>query len=532
MTTLLRRAVYSFCCNHSRSSSFITFRMSSTESPEAAVGQTSPLALDGTEAVNKRPLEEESSAEPAAKVQKSENSSKETSADETVKKVKIPKKKVAMLLSYCGVGYQGMQINPGTRTIEKDLVNALYKAGCVPEGSNMGKMNFQRCARTDKGVSAIGQVVSLKMLLLENLVEKINKHLPSVIQVMDVKRTTGGFNSKHHCNYRTYMYLLPTYSFQSIEEITTEKYRITDEKLKEINEMLAVYKGTHNFHNFTSGKLHDDMSAQRYIMDFVCEKAFVDEGIEFAVMRVKGQSFMLHQIRKMIGLIIAIARGYASKSTMDKAFKENKLDIPRAPGLGLVLESVHYDWYNKKWSGDGVHESLSWEDCKEKQDEFKRKHIYPNIIIREKYNKSMMHWLSTLPLHTYDVIEAHNPMRGFLIAEKSKMEGQTGSSNVNEIPPDVDVAGIKPGQTPEEFLKTLPKKEEEEKSNDCEESSASLGKPKSETGAGNKLSENTSSTEGANSKTEVTHSLKQNTEETSEETTLESKQDSQGEVTT
>lgn len=38
------------------------------------------------------------------------NSSKEASADETVKKVKIPKKKVAMLLSYCGVGYQGMQM--------------------------------------------------------------------------------------------------------------------------------------------------------------------------------------------------------------------------------------------------------------------------------------------------------------------------------------------------------------------------------------------------------------------------------------
>lgn len=41
-----------------------------------------------------------------------------------------------------------------------------------------------------------------------------------------------------------------------------------------------------------------------------------------------------------LGLIIAIARGYASKLTMDKAFKEKKLDIPRAPGLGLVLESV------------------------------------------------------------------------------------------------------------------------------------------------------------------------------------------------
>lgn len=32
-----------------------------------------------------------------------------------------------------------------------------------------------------------------------------------------------------------------------------------------------------------------------------CGKAFEAEGIEFIILRVKGQSFMLHQIRKMIG---------------------------------------------------------------------------------------------------------------------------------------------------------------------------------------------------------------------------------------
>lgn len=74
--------------------------------------------------------------------------------------------------------------NPASKTIEKDLLNALYKTGCVPDGSRMGKMNFQRCARTDKGVSAAGQVVSLRLLMLDNLVEKLNEHLPSVIRVM------------------------------------------------------------------------------------------------------------------------------------------------------------------------------------------------------------------------------------------------------------------------------------------------------------------------------------------------------------
>lgn len=44
----------------------------------------------------------------------------------------------------------------------------------------------------------------------------------------------------------------------------------------------------------------------------------------------------------LVGIIIAILRGFASKNTLEKAFESKKLDIPRAPGLGLVLESVSY----------------------------------------------------------------------------------------------------------------------------------------------------------------------------------------------
>lgn len=53
----------------------------------------------------------------------------ETSAisGEVVKKPRIKKKKVAMLISYCGQGYYGMQINHGFKTIEGDLFDAMLK---------------------------------------------------------------------------------------------------------------------------------------------------------------------------------------------------------------------------------------------------------------------------------------------------------------------------------------------------------------------------------------------------------------------
>ena len=49
---------------------------------------------------------------------------------------------------------------------------------------------------------------------------------------------------------------------------------------------------------------------------------------------------MIHQIRKMVGLVIAIVRGFAPETMVVEAFKKEKVDIPRAPALGLLLENV------------------------------------------------------------------------------------------------------------------------------------------------------------------------------------------------
>ncbi|XP_013856749.1 tRNA pseudouridine synthase A, mitochondrial, partial [Austrofundulus limnaeus] len=120
-----------------------------------------------------------------------------TDEEHTEDAKKIKKRKVVLLMAYSGKGYFGMQRNLGNaqfKTIEDDLVSALIKSGCIPEshGDEMKKMSFQRCARTDKNVSAAGQVVSLKLQLIDDLIKNINEHLPPQIRVLGVKRVTQG----------------------------------------------------------------------------------------------------------------------------------------------------------------------------------------------------------------------------------------------------------------------------------------------------------------------------------------------------
>ena len=46
------------------------------------------------------------------------------------------KRKIALFLSYVGHGYQGMQRNPGAKSIEEDLFKAIAEAGGISEANS------------------------------------------------------------------------------------------------------------------------------------------------------------------------------------------------------------------------------------------------------------------------------------------------------------------------------------------------------------------------------------------------------------
>ena len=126
------------------------------------------------------------------------------------------KRKVAVLLAYCGAQYQGMQRNPGAITIEGELEQALFRANAIAECNfgDMRKVDWMRAARTDKGVSAIGQIVSARLVIdPPGLVERVNEHLPKDIRVFGYTRVTSNFNAKQMCDKRRYEYLVPVFAF-------------------------------------------------------------------------------------------------------------------------------------------------------------------------------------------------------------------------------------------------------------------------------------------------------------------------------
>ena len=150
------------------------------------------------------------------------NSTSATTDASTSSSDRLPKRKVAVKFGYCGIGYSGLQINPGVKTIEGDIFQAFCTAGAVSSDNavNPNKVGLQRAARTDRGVHAAGNLLSLKLILQpeglkqgETLVEKVNSLLPDFIRIWGITRVQNGFNARQSCDSRMYEYLLPTYVF-------------------------------------------------------------------------------------------------------------------------------------------------------------------------------------------------------------------------------------------------------------------------------------------------------------------------------
>lgn len=170
---------------------------------------------------------------------------------------------------------------------------------------------------------------------------------------------------------------------KAVEHEARRNYRISKDRLELIRKVLKQYEGVHNFHNFTIQKTFKDPSAQRNMKTLTVSDPKIIENTEWLSIKIHGQSFMMHQIRKMIAMATLIVRCGTPITRIQDAFGNKSFNIPKAPGLGLLLEQPVYDAYNSRLDALG-YEPISFEKCKDKVEAFKFKHIYDKIYGEEE----------------------------------------------------------------------------------------------------------------------------------------------------
>jgi tRNA pseudouridine38-40 synthase len=410
------------------------------------------------------------------------------------------------MIGYSGTGYKGMQVNPGERTIEGDLFDAFVAAGAISKSNSDDpkKSSLVRCARTDKGVHAAGNVISLKLIVEDDdIIQKINEHLPEQIRVWGIERTNKGFSCYKMCDSRVYEYLIPSHVFlpphptshlgkllketaekegmlddyekrrtevadfwpkidteqlepvlaalspedrtEVLGEVFHERFltkhgvqsdtirsrhlipvikqakaiisnarksfRMPPERLARIRETFNTYCGTHRFHNFTIDKKSIDPSCKRLIRSFNVSEPFVpsekkdglDPGSrpsdpEYLSLKVHGQSFMMHQIRKMVSLaVLSVRSGCDPTVLIPTALSQDlRVSIPKAPGLGLLLERPVFDSFNKLATDKFKRQAIDFSNYEAEMESFKQREIYDRIWLEDEKGDIFSNFFSSV----------------------------------------------------------------------------------------------------------------------------------------
>ena len=168
--------------------------------------------------------------------------------------------------------------------------------------------------------------------------------------------------------------------------LTAKKaHRIHPDRLSRISRSLRLYLGTHNFHNYTIQKSAYDASAKRVIKSFNLDpKPILIDNTEWLSLKVHGQSFMMHQIRKMVSMVALLVRCGCHEGRIQDTYNPNKLSIPKAPGLGLLLERPVFTTYNDTIGSETGRSPIDFDKFETEMAEFKQREIYERIFREEE----------------------------------------------------------------------------------------------------------------------------------------------------
>ncbi|XP_051494474.1 tRNA pseudouridine(38/39) synthase [Apus apus] len=301
---------------------------------------------------------------------------------------------VALKVAYLGWGYQGFASQDNTsNTIEEKLFEALKKTRLVDDRQSS---NYHRCGRTDKGVSAFGQVISLD--LRSNLPEGkqlngqeelrythiLNRVLPSDIRALAWAPVEPHFSARFSCLRRTYRYFFPCANLD----------------VALMHAAAQRYVGTHDFRNFCKMDVANGVvNFQRTITSAAV--TWVEEGGEAGLQdpfrlcqfEVTGQAFLYHQVRCMMAILFLIGQRMESPEIIDELLDVEK--NPQKPQYSMAVEFplVLYDC---------EFENLQWLYDQEVQ-EFNITHLqqlWANQAVKTQVLRNMLQGLDAAPVAT------------------------------------------------------------------------------------------------------------------------------------
>ena len=282
-----------------------------------------------------------------------------------------PRRKIALKFCYWGSDYSGLAIQDGPTplpTVESVLFAALAKCRLVDADAGLDGCGWSRCGRTDRGVSAAGQVISLwvrsaigkrqisssvvdtedlandgeddlpgvtisaedsippptEMSPLSqqqpelNYVHLLNRNLPPSIRVLAWSPVSDEFDARFSCIHRHYKYI---FTIGNSPRLDIEAMRDAAARLVGEHDFRNFCKldPTKQIENFHRTILHATITPMKHFSEGLQGPTTTTDGL--FVFDLVGTAFLYHQVRHIMAVLFLVGSRHENPAIIDDFFR-------------------------------------------------------------------------------------------------------------------------------------------------------------------------------------------------------------------
>ena len=241
---------------------------------------------------------------------------------------------IQLTIQYDGLKYSGWQAQPGKRTIQGQVEQAVSELTRV-------YTKVKGASRTDAGVSALGQAAHFSIdcaIPTENFVKALNDRLPSDIRVLDAAVVGADFDVSSDAKRKHYRYTICTEKKPNILKIRNCWHRPGKLSISKMQKAAELLIGEKDFKSFASAADRRKSSVRTiFRAEFTADNDWIYFDIE-------GDGFLYNMVRNIVGTLVEVGRGrwQVEKITDILDAKDRAAAGPIAPAQGLCLMKIEY----------------------------------------------------------------------------------------------------------------------------------------------------------------------------------------------
>jgi len=238
-----------------------------------------------------------------------------------------------LIVEYDGTDFHGWQLQPGARTVQGELEAAVARLFGAPARINAA-------GRTDAGVHAVGQVVSVRVerpLPPEVVCRALNAHTADDLSVRAVDVVDNAFDPRRHACSRRYEYRIwnrraPSpfwrrYTWHVPQPLDVEA----------MAHAAGPLIGEHDFSSFQAAGCDAAHAVRRVLHSAVA----ADGGL--LRYEIEATAFLRHMVRNIVGTLVEVGLGRRPADLMPLlAARDRTQAAATAPASGLCLVEVRY----------------------------------------------------------------------------------------------------------------------------------------------------------------------------------------------